>query len=142
MRIEPSGILLLTIRGDLNICDTDNDKFTGGDLEIEDEVHNDDENGVYRPQDSSVRPFKVPIVNPKCKSYHKMINLSSSVTEPPIIKELSRDQLEKNRKVLLTLKRSYRNQCVERHVKVIMDASSRVVGEERGNGTIRLTFKS
>ena len=29
---------ILTIRGDLNICDTDNDKFTGGDLEIEDEV--------------------------------------------------------------------------------------------------------
>ena len=85
---------ILTIRGDLNICDTDNDKFTGGDLEIEDEVDNDNENGVYRPQDSSVRPFKVPIVNPKRKSYHKMINLSSSITEPLIITGLSRDQLE------------------------------------------------
>ena len=125
------------------ICHTDNDKFGGGDLEIEDEVvDNDNENGVDRPQDSSVGPFEVPIVNPKCKSYHKMINLSSSVTEPPLIKELSRDQLEKNRKVPLTLRRSYRNQCIERHVKVIMDASSRVVSKERRDGTIRLTFKS
>ena len=46
MRIERSGILLLTIRGDSNICDTENDKFTGGDLEIEDEVDNDNENRV------------------------------------------------------------------------------------------------
>ena len=122
----------MTIRGDLNIWDTDNDKFTGGDQEIEDEGNNDNENGVYRPQDSSVRPFKVPIVNPKCKSYHKMINLSSSVTEPPIIKELSRDQLKKNRKVPLTL----------RHVKMIMNASSCVVSKERRDGTIGLTLKS
>ena len=47
---------ILTIRGDLNICDTDNDKFTERDLEI-DEVDNDSEKGVYRPRDSSVRQF-------------------------------------------------------------------------------------
>ena len=52
-----------------------------------------------------------------------------------MIKELSRDQLEKNRKVPLTLRRSYR-------AKVIMDASSRVVGKERRDGIIRLTLKS
>ena len=46
----------MTIRGDLNICDTDNDKFTERDLEI-DEVDNDSEKGVYRPRDSSVRQF-------------------------------------------------------------------------------------
>ena len=56
MRIERSGILLLTIRGDSNICDTENDKFTG-DLEI-DEVDNDNEKG-YRPRDSSVRQGRI-----------------------------------------------------------------------------------
>ena len=33
-------------------------------------------------------------------------------------------------------------QCVERHVKVITDAPSRVVGKERHDGIIRLTLKS
>ena len=57
-----------------------------------------------------------------------MINLSSTITEPPIIKGLSRDELEKIREVSLTLRHPYHNQCVESHRKVITDASSRVVG--------------
>ena len=71
-----------------------------------------------------------------------MINLTSATTEPPIIKDLSRDELEKIREVLLTLRHPYHNQCVERHIKVITDASSRVVGKERRDGIIRLTLKS
>ena len=71
-----------------------------------------------------------------------MINLSSATAEPPIIKELSRYELEKIREVLLTLKHPYHNQCVERHMKVMMDASSRVVGKERRDGIIRLSLKS
>ena len=83
MRIEPSGILLLTIRGDLNICDTDNGKLTEWDLEI-DEVDNDNESGVYRPRDNSVRQFKVPIVNPKRKSHHKSKNREKKLKPPSI----------------------------------------------------------
>ena len=71
-----------------------------------------------------------------------MINLTSATTEPPIIKGLSRDELEKIREVPLTLRHPYHNQCVERHIKVITDASSRVVGKERRDGIIRLTLKS
>ena len=71
-----------------------------------------------------------------------MINLTSATTEPPIIKGLSRDELEKIREVPLTLRHLYPNQCVERHIKVITDASSRVLGKERPDRIMRLTLKT
>ena len=50
--------------------------------------------------------------------------------------------MEKIREVPLTLRHPYHNQCVERHIKVITDASSRVVGKERHDMIIRVTLNA
>ena len=128
---------ILAIRGDLEDSDTgDSDNFVRGDLEVDDDPG--DENDKYRSRDNSVRYFKVPIVNEKAKSYYKLSNLSLAITEPPITKKMSREELEKIRELPYEVEHPYHNQCVERHIKVITDASSRVVGKEKRNGIIRL----
>ena len=106
---------ILAIRGDLEDSDAgDSDvNFVGGDLEVDDD--SGDEIDEYRSRDNSVRYFKVPIVNEKAKSYYKLSNLSLAITEPPITKKMSREELEKIRELPYEVEHPYHNQCVETH---------------------------
>ena len=75
----------------------------------------------------------------KVKSYHKLVNLSQAITGPPVTKEMSREELENIRELPYEVEHPDHNQSVERYIKVITDASSRVVAKEKKrDGIIRL----
>ena len=55
---------------------------------------------------------------------------------------LTNAQLTELRDNPLCLEHPYHNQCVERHIKVITDASSKVAGKDSRDGLVRSVLKS
>jgi len=91
----------------------------------------------------SIRKFLIPSVNLKATCYQEMTNgLSTSTEEPPLIQKLSNDDIAKIQHSPLVCLHSCHNQAVERHVKVVSEASSVVCGLERRDGLIRQRLKS
>ena len=127
---------ILNIRGALPGFEVDDD-FVGGEAEIE-----DDEEDFIEPVvvTSNVRRFCVPIINLEAKSYHRLINLNSQdVTEPPLTKTMSVEDIEGFRASPLRLDNACHNQTVERHIKLVTEASADV---DRRDGLIRQKIKS
>ena len=96
----------------------------------------------YKKRNTLVRKFTLPVINEKAKVYHKLININHATTDPPLLRNMSNVDIENITKDQLKLKHPYHNQGVERTIKVISDASARVVGKERRDGVIRQTVKS
>lgn len=91
----------------------------------------------------SIRVFQVPIINVNAKSFHQIVNLNGKeVKQPPAIKQLSDLEIEGIRKDPLKLNHPCHNQAVERHVKLVTEASSQVCGFDRRDGLIRQKLKS
>jgi hypothetical protein len=67
-----------------------------------------------------------------------MVNLNATeIQEPPAICNFTDLQIENLRNQPLFLNHPCHNQSVERHVKLVTEASSQVVGFERRDGFIR-----
>ena len=138
---------ILIIRGDLADEEVTHEDFVGGDLSSEGESsdrESDDQNVdiTNRKRHGFVRKYRQPKVNQNAKSYHELINVSMATTEPPITIPLTNEDLIKIRDVPLVMKHPYHNQCVERHIKVITDASMKVAGRDARDGLIRTVLKS
>ena len=92
---------------------------------------------------SNIRIFQVPIINFNARSFHQMVNLNGKeVNQPPAIKHHSDSEIEVIRKYPLKLNHPCHNQHVERHVKLVTEASSQVCGIDRRDGLIRQKLKS
>ena len=128
------------IRGNLPNFVIESGQFDSGTIEQSDE---EDQPSASSNLDSEIRRFLIPKLNTNAKVYHKLVNLNSpDVTEPPATKQYRNDEIEIIRNVPLVLKHPCHNQAVERHVKLVTEASSAVAGFERRDGLIRQKIKS
>ena len=96
-------------------------------------MFHEDEDHAEGPS-KSVRIFKVPsMLNTKAKVYYKLIDLDGAdVSEPPATLHLSTEQLQNMYTSKLELELPCHNQAVERHVKVVTEASMMVCGFKGG----------
>ena len=92
---------------------------------------------------TAVRKFLIPKINFKAKSFLEMVNLNvSDIFEPPAIKQFSYEEINKLRLRPLKLSHPCHNQAVERHVKLVTEASASTTGHERRDGMIRQRIQS
>ena len=91
----------------------------------------------------NVRQFEVPkATNTNAKSFFEMVNLDDSdFWQPPAINDLS-SEIESIADNPLKLDHPCHNQAIERHVKVVTEASGQVVGYEKRDGLICQKLKS
>ena len=92
----------------------------------------------------NVRRFEVPkAINTNAESFFEMVNLDDSdFRQPPAINDLSSSEIASIADNPLKLDHPSHNQAVERHVKVVTEASGQVVGYERRDGLICQKLKS
>lgn len=98
-------------------------------------------------RDEIVREFKVPPINFDAQEYFDLVDWQSvELTEPPIIKNVSDDKLSE---MILhipdeidILKFPCHTQAVERHIKLVTEASSLVCGTTSRDGLIRARISS
>ena len=84
---------------------------------------------------SNIRIFQVPIINFNARSFHQMVNLNGrEVNQPPAIKHHSDSEIEVIQKYPLKLNHPCHKQHVERHVKLVTEASSQVCGIDCRDG--------
>ena len=95
------------------------------------------------PKPVPMRPFKVPKLNFKCKPYHEMIFWNEQLYEPPLTKKLSDEEIKNIIEVPLAVENfPCHTQMVERGVKMVTEASSKVYGEAERDAYIRQQIKS
>jgi hypothetical protein len=131
--------------------DEDGDK-EGGVSDSEDELMTDSEcesdggEGTSKfafPEPVPMRPFKVPRLNFTAKTYHEMIFWDSELYEPPLTKNLTDEELKNLIEVALEVPDfPCHTQMVERGVKMVTEASSKVCGAEARDAYIRQKIKS
>ena len=91
----------------------------------------------------NIRRFRRPKLNLNAKVYYKLVDMNSStICEPPAIRHKSCLELNEIRHKPLTLMHPCHNQAVERHVKVVSEASAAVATFDRRDGLIRQKLKS
>ena len=88
----------------------------------------------------NVRHFNMPKLNPDCNNYSEIINWEeTTITEPPMTMKFSDNDLEDfivNKKLFDTEKYPLHTQAVERVIKVVSEASSKVCSHEAREGFI------
>ena len=97
-----------------------------------------------RKNDTSVRLFHLPTFNLQADTYYyyELADLEICQQQPPAIRHLSDSEIEDCRMKPLILHHPCHNQTVERHVKLVTEASAQVTGFERRNGLIRQKIRS
>ena len=133
---------LLNIKG-LNEIFTCEDSFKGGvvESESEDEPAEDDET-KYPPMNKGVRTFLKPKINFNASSYHTMTPISQWEIIPPILNAMSEAEIKNLIYNPLELRHDCHSQNVERHIKLVTEASLAVVGHDRRDGLIRNKIRS
>lgn len=119
----------------------DSDNFDGGALEQSDSE--EDEQSDTPASTATVRKFMIPKLNFGAKCYYKLVNMNVlELTEPPILRSLSNSDIDEVRRTPLRMNHPCHNQAVERHIKVVTEASASVCGFARRDGMIRQKLKS
>ena len=88
-----------------------------------------------------IRKFTVPEVNFKASVYYKMTDLDD-VGEPPLTTTLTNEELERIISVPAQFKQPCHSQAVERHIRLVSEASSKACTFERRDGIIRQRIRS
>ena len=120
MKTNRSQILLLI---KLSLCET----LTAG--------HTDIFKKTSCEEVKAERKLKVPFINKKVILYHKLVHACFE-DEPPLLHHLTNDELKSVRQKPMFFKQPCHNQAVERHIKLVTQASANVAGFERGYGLI------
>jgi hypothetical protein len=95
------------------------------------------------PRSTEVRKFEVPQLNFDAQHFYEMTTNNGDNTEvPPLIKDFSDDEIKELSLYPLTITHPCHNQTVERHVKLVTQASSMVSTFERRDGLIRQRISS
>ena len=112
-------------------------------------IPNEDFVGGYLFKDAGkgdhndIRRFCLPKINLEAKTYYTLVNLKGQeLIQPPAVRSLTDAEIDEIRNTPLKLNYPCHNQTVERHVKVVTEASAQVVGFERRDGLIRQKLKS
>ncbi|ESO05232.1 hypothetical protein HELRODRAFT_171587 [Helobdella robusta] len=98
------------------------------------------------PGEGKIRKFQCPSLNFEAAEYYCLLNWQDVPrTSPPMLRDINDDKIEAAIKVprKWTLKKyPCHNQSVERHVKLVTEASSPVCGALRRDGYIRAKLES
>ena len=89
--------------------------------------------------------FHVPTINVKADVYYQLANIEIVLNSAQAIPHLINDSAEECRMTPLLLSLPCHNQTVERHVKLVTEASDpslEVAGFERRDGIVRQKIKS
>ena len=131
----------------------DDDDDDGSDKEDEDdEVEEAEEDDAFTFEaserkailTSTVRKYVVPKINFKATSYTQLIDLQKpGITEPPLTLSLSDAQISSFKETPFEVP-SYlcHTQAVERAVRLVSEASSKVVGQKARDGYIRQRIRA
>ena len=85
-----------------------------------------------------VRSFRVPKVDQNMQNLKdRLPPMERSLTEPPLIKEISTEELNKFARNPLTIKIPCHSQGVERCIKMVTEVSQQVYGKDSRDGYIR-----
>lgn len=97
---------------------------------------------------ASVRKFKIPNINFKARNYTELVDWKKcEISEPPILKNFSEVELKNIAEGNFELIKKFRDipchtQAVERCVKLVTEASSKVCGAKNRDGIIKSTLIS
>ena len=96
------------------------------------------------PKSIAPRSFVVPTINFKAQKYYEMITWPRRLTEPPMTRTISDQQVEENIGNAATLSTTLpcHSQAVERMVKLTSEAASKKCGQEARDVYIRAKLKS
>ena len=98
---------------------------------------------VGRDEEVDVRKFVIPKINTNAKVYYFLSNLSlKGMNKPPALKHLLNKEIEAFQQHKLNLQHPCHNQAVEKHVKLVSEASAAVVGFKNRDGLIRQKIQS
>jgi hypothetical protein len=133
---------ILCIKGIISSFDFEEDDFAEGIVESDDENETCDNESEYPYMNKDVRIFLKPNINFKASCYHKITPILEWQTIPPILRGLSGNDIKNFIQNPLELGHECHSQNVERHIKLITEASSAVVGHDRRDGLIRNKIRS
>ncbi|CAH1116385.1 unnamed protein product [Phaedon cochleariae] len=99
------------------------------------------------PIENGIREFKVPRINFEAEEYWDMIDWQQGdITEPPLTKDITeaalREMISEVPDTIDILKFPCHTQAVERHIKMVTEASSLVCGSSSRDGLIRARISS
>ena len=98
---------------------------------------------VGRDEGVDVRKFIIPKINTNAKTYYSLSSLSlKDLHEPPASKHLLNKEIEAFQQHKFNLEHPCHNQAVERHIKLVSEASAAVTGFKNRNGLIRQKIQS
>ena len=96
-----------------------------------------------------IRSFKTPEINFQATCYHQSINWQNNITEPHFLDNIESSDIRTyiDTRNFPNLNKSTfeipcHSQAVERHIKIVTEASSRVCGHDRRDGMVRSIIKS
>ena len=93
---------------------------------------------VGRDEKVNVRKFIIPKINTNAKTYFSLSSLSlKDMHESPALKHLLNKEVEAFQQHKLYLEHPCGNQAVERHIKLVSEASAAVAGCNNRDGLIR-----
>jgi len=131
---HPENILLATLGNDNeDICSMGISKVLCLRKNVKESIDSDK---------SSIRLFEVPQLNLKAVSYYKLVDEEIYLQQPPAIAHLTDAEIEDCKMIPLHLNHPWHNQAVERHVKMVTEASSEVAKYEGKDGLIKQKIKS
>ena len=99
---------------------------------------------VGRDEEVDVRKFIIPKINTNAKTYYSLSSLSvKDMHEPPALKHLLNKEIEAfQQQHKLHLEHPCHNQALERHIKLVSEASTAVAGFKNRDGLIRQKIRS
>ena len=89
-----------------------------------------------------VRVFLKPNINFKAVCYYKMTPISQWHTIPTVLRLIEEDKILEFIEKTLKLRHECHSQNVERHVKLVTEASASAVGHDCRDGVIRNKIRS
>ena len=98
---------------------------------------------IGRDEEVDVRKFKIPKINTNANTYYSLSSLSlKDMHEPPALKHSLNKEIEVFQQHKLNLEHPCQNQSVERHIKLVSEASVAVAGFKNRDGLIRQKIRS
>ena len=93
---------------------------------------------VGHDEEVDVRKFIIPKINTNAKTYYSLSSLSlKDMHEPPALKQLLNKEIGAFQQHKLILENPCHNQAVERHIKLVSEASAVVAELKNRDGLIR-----
>jgi hypothetical protein len=133
---------VLHLKGLIEDYHGEKDDFVGGTVESDDDNEANVSENDYPSMNKDVRVFLKPKINFKAVCYYKMTSISQWHTIPPVLRLIEEDKILEFIEKPLKLRHECHSQNVERHVKLVTEASASVVGHDRRDGVIRNKIRS